>query len=353
MIKYTIKKLPRKWHKTFIALLIILLVVGAGSAVFIRRAYNQNLRPINSSEKSQIITIPVGTTTHEIAVILEDSGIIRKSWAFEWFVRSNGAREDLKAGTYSLKPSQSVADIFTILTHGKETTNLVTIFPAKRIDEVRDDLINQGFAASDVEVALSPSSHPDHPALVDKPKEASLEGYLYPESFAKAPVTTASDIVRAALDQMHNYLTPEVRAGFVRQGLTVHEGVTLASIIEQEVGSKDPQKDIEDKKQVAQVFLLRLKNNMPLQSDATTDYGAVLAGEEPHSGFTSLYNTYQNKGLIPGPISNAGKNSLNAVASPAQTDFLYFVSGDNGVNYFSRTLDEHTRLVREHCSSCR
>ncbi len=353
MNNYTTKQLPRKRHKTLAVLLVALFIAGAASVFVVRRAYNENLQPISSSEKSQLINVPTGATTHEIATILENSGIIRESWAFEWFVRSQGLRESLKAGTYSLKPSQHVADIVAVLTHGKEATNLVTIFPAKRLDEIRDDLINQGFSASEVDTALDPNSHINHPALVDKPKDAGLEGYLYPESFAKIPTTLASDIVRASLDQMNDYLTPEVRAGFVRQGLTVHQGVTLASIVEQEVGSADPQKDTEDKKKVAQVFLLRIKNNMPLESDATAGYGAILVGDEPSPGYSSPYNTYQNRGLTPGPISNVGQNSLIAVAFPAQTNFLYFVSGDNGVNYFSHTLDAHEKLVREHCSACR
>lgn len=352
MNNYIAQDRKSPWKKVLTAFAIALVLLLAGSAIVVRRVYQDNLKPLSSSEKSHVISIPVGSTPREIAIMLEKEGVIRKSWAFEWYVRSHGVRQDLKAGTYALKPSQSIADIVVILTHGRVATDLVTVYPAKRIDEVRDDLINQGFNADEVDAALNPALYADHPALVDKPRDASLEGYLYPESFEKIATTKAQDIVRSSLDQMQLQLTPAIREDIVRQGLTVHEGVILASIIEQEVGSKDPQKDIEDKKKVAQVFLRRIREGMPLQSDATADYGAILAGEEPRPGYESPYNTYLNKGLTPGPISNVGKNSLQAVSSPAETDFLYFVSGDNGVNYFSRTLPEHENLVREHCKSC-
>lgn len=347
-IKKAIKKKPLL--KT-IALVLAVAIIG--TVVAVRETYYRNLRPVSASPKSVLVTIPSGATVNEIANNLHNQGVIKASWAFEWYVRNNALREDLKAGTYSLRPNQSVKEIVVIITQGKEATNLVTILPGKRIDQIRDDLINSGFLPEDVDKALNPSLYSSEPALADKPAGANLEGYLYPESFRRDGSTTAGVIVRLSLQEMGKFLTPEIRAGFVRQGLTVHQGVTLASIIEQEVGSADPELDLEDKKKVAQVFLKRLKENIALESDATTDYGAILDGAEPTSNYRSAYNTYQNSGLTPTPVSNVGRNSLQAVAFPAGTDYLYFVTGHDCINRFSHTLAEHEELQRKHGVGCR
>lgn len=346
-------KRKQRWPKKVLLGFIFILLLAVSASILIRNTYNHNLKPLSQSPQSQLVTIPVGSTPSEIASMLEEKQIIRKSWAFEWYVRNQGVSSELLAGTYALRPSQSVEEIVSVITGGKIATDLVTIFPARRIDQVRDDLINQGFDAQEVDSALQPDLYSDHPALVDKPEGATLEGYLFPESFQKTDNTTAKDIVELSLDEMQAYLTPNIRAGFVKQGLTVHRGVILSSILEQEIGDSDKSKDLEDKKKAAQVFLKRLKNDIALESDATASYGAVLDGAEPVSGYSSAYNTYENPGLTPTPISNVGKNSLLAVAQPAKTDFLYFVTGNDCVNRFSRTLDEHEEFKRKHGIGCK
>ena len=171
----------------------------------------------------------------------------------------------------------------------------------------------------------------------------SLEGYLYPETFHRTATTSPEEIIKQSLDEMQKHLTPDLRAAIVRQGLTVHDGIKLASIIEQEVSNP------EDKKVVAQVFLKRLREGIALESDPTALYGAVKDGAEPSLQYDSPYNTYNNRGLTPTPISNVSQSSLEAVAHPANTDYLYFVAGDDGKTYFSRTLSEHEALTEQHC----
>lgn len=352
MTTYSLKGIKHRWLRVIIIIVLILVLIGGGSAVAVRKVYSDNLRPVSTSETSTLVEIPIGSTTSEIAKILEGAGLIRKAWAFEWYVRNEGVRESLQAGTYSLKPSLSTQEITVILTQGKIAQDLVTILPGRRLDQIRDDLINYGFKQPDVDAALDASNYTDHPALVDKPLGANLEGYLYPESFHKTADTDPKTIIRASLDEMQKRLTPAVRTGIVRQGLTVHEGVILASIVEQEVSDVN----LVDRPQVAQVFLRRLREGIRLESNVTVEYGAVLAGQPPSSGFDSEFNTYNNDGLIPTPISNVSETSLNAVANPAGTDYLYFVSGDgqyDGKTYFSRTLTEHEQLVRQYCQKCR
>ena len=295
-----------------------------------------------------LVRIRSGATVQEIGKKLQDQGLIKASWAFEWYVRNNDARDRLQAGTYSLRPNQSVQDITNILTHGKVATDLVTILPGQRLDQIREALINNaGFSAQDVDAALDPAQYTDSPAMSDKPTAANLEGYLYPETFQKTADTKPETIIRASLAEMQKHLTPEIRTAFIKQGLTVHEGVILASIIEQEVSNPN------DKFTVAQVFLSRKGQSIKLQSDPTAVYGAIKAGQTlslaESLSFDSPYNTYLYVGLPPGSISNVSKASLQAVANPASTDYLFFVAGDDGTTYFSRTIQEHEALTAQHC----
>lgn len=316
----------------------IIIAVGV-----IRHTYYQNLKPVSASQRSQLVTVELGATASQISAQLQEAGLIKETWAFEWYIRSNGLRDKLQAGSYYLRPSQSVQEITTVLTQGRTATDLITILPGQRIDQIRQSLVRSGFDGAVVDAALDPSSYKDHPALVDKPAEASLEGYLYPESFQKDVNTDLKSVIRASLDEMQKRLTPDVRAGFVKQGLTVHQGVILASIVEQEVNNKA------DKPKVAQVFLTRLKMNMQLGSDVTAFYGALRDGQKATVRYDSPYNTRLYAGYPPGPISNVTDSSLQAVANPATTDFVYFVAGDDGVTYFSKTLADHEALTAQHC----
>jgi UPF0755 protein len=343
-MKYTHgKRLPR-WRTVWLIVLAVLVVVAGVVVYGIRHTYEQNLKPASASQRIISYTVPKGATTQDIGNGLQSQGLIRAAWAFEWYVRNHNVRDKLQAGTYALRPNQSVGEIVNILTHGKVATNLVTILPGQRLDQIRESLINSaGFTPADVDRALDPAQYADHPALADKPADVSLEGYLYPDSFQKTAETRPETIIRASLDQMAKHLTPDIRDAITQQGLTVQKGVILASIIEQEVSKAS------DRPTVAQVFLLRLKQNMPLGSDVTAFYGAIMAGQAPSVGYDTPYNTRIHPGLPPGPISNVSDSSLQALAHPSNTDYLYFVAGDDGVTYFSHTLDEHQALTQQQC----
>lgn len=342
-MKYTNRPPRRRWPRRLLVIFIVVAIVVVGATAVIRYVYDQNLKPVNSSQSVQTITVSQGMTDGQIGELLERKGLIRSAWAFKLYVSSKEVRNELQAGTYQFAPSQSVAEIVSQLTHGKIVTDLVTILPGQRIDQVRKRLLQDGFSESDVNNALNPVNYADNPALVDKPKGASLEGYLYPDSFARTADTSASTIVAASLKEMDKHLTPDVRAAISQQGLSTYQGIILASIVEKEVSNST------DRPQVAQVFLKRLRLGMGLQSDATAHYGAILDGQTPSTRYQSPYNTYFIRGLPPTPISNVDANALAAVAHPANTDWLYFVSGDDGQTYFSKTLAEHQANVTQHC----
>lgn len=335
------RKAKRNYWLIGFAVFVILLVA---SIAVIRKSYSDNLKPVSDSKTSHVVTIDPGSAPSTISGTLLSKGVIRSDWAFEWYIRNHQLGDQLKAGTYVLYENQSVEEIVKVLTEGKVATDLVTVLPGKRIDQVRESLIKAGFAEAEVDAALEPSQYANHPALTDKPLDANLEGYLYPESFQKTSETTASQVVKQSLDELQRRLTAERRQAYSKQGLTVYQAITLASIVEQEV-SNGP-----DKAQAAQVFHKRISMDMPLGSDPTAFYGAILAGKEPSVFYDSPYNTRMHAGMPPGPISNVSESSLDAVAYPAQTDWLFFVAGDDGTTHFSKTIEEHEALTKKYCT---
>ncbi len=326
----------------FVAFVIVVLITVA--AVIVRNIYTHDLAPVSNVSHTMLFTIKSGESTDEIAGALKDSKLIRSSQIFEWYVSSKNVRADLQAGTYSLSPSMSVQQIVSDFVNGKVAANLVTILPGQRIDQIKAAFIKAGFSQSSVDAAFNPALYAGNPALVDNPKSVtSLEGFLYPDSFEKNDNTQPQVIIQESLDEMAQHLTPSIKASFAHEGLSVYQGVTLASIVEQEVSKNS------DRAQVAQVFLSRLKQNMPLGSDVTAFYGSIIAGQQPSTIYDSPYNTLLHPGLPPGPISNVSESSLYAVAHPANTNWLYFVTGDNGITYFSTNLQQHQAYTQEYC----
>lgn len=340
---HDINKGRHKRRRLWIALFII-IGLAFTAAVAVRRVYEQNLQPVSASQRAVSVTIPIGSSVQEIGQKLQAKGLIKNSWAFEWYIRNQNLRSDLQAGTYSLRPNQGVKEIAAVITNGKVKTDLSVILPGQRLDQIRNSLTGtDGFDGGAVDQALDPANYSNMPALADKPTGANLEGYLYPDSYQKTAETKPSTIIKASLGEMQKHLTPDIRAAFVKQGLNIHEGIILASIIEQEVSNA------KDKPAVAQVFLRRYHSGMQLGSDVTAFYGAIKAGQTPSVTYDSPYNTRLHPGLPPGPISNVSESSLQAVANPATTDYLFFVAGDDGVTYFSHTDAEHQALTAQHC----
>jgi peptidoglycan lytic transglycosylase G len=333
-------RVPRRvW--LLLVVLILIIVVGAFWA---RRVYTADLQAVSNSPKTEIVTIQSGSTVKQIGDQLESAHLIRSAWAFDLYIHSKDVNNELQAGTYALAPDQTMSDIVSTLTKGKIETSVVTILPGRRIDQVRADLINDGYSPSAVDSALDPAQYADVPALAFKPTDIdSLEGLLWPDSFDKDPTTPPSTIIRESLVEMGQQLTPNVQAAFTAEGLTTYQGLILASIIEQEVSKPS------DQAQAAQVFLSRLKAGMMLGSDVTANYGAIVAGQPPSLSYSSAYNTLQNTGLPPTPISTINSSALYAATHPAATDWLYFVTGDDGTTYFSTTLQQQQANTQQYC----
>lgn len=325
-------------------LALVLALISVIGAVIVHHSYSAKLAPVNSNQTTQLFIVDKGSSVKEIAASLESKRLIRSAWAMGLYVHSKELGDMLQAGTYSFSPSQSTQQIVSTLTKGKVSTRLVTILPGRRIDQIRSDLINEGFTPSEVDKALDPATYADLPALAFKPGNVTtLEGLMWPDSFQKDATTSPGVIIRQSLVEMGEHLTPEVQAAFASQGLTTYQGLILASIVAQEVSKPT------DQTQAAQVFLTRLKGGIMLGSDVTARYGSIVAGRTPNLNYDSPYNTLLHAGLPPTPISTINANSLSAATKPAATDWLFFVAGDDGTTHFSKTLAEHQALTDKYC----
>lgn len=326
------RHLPRR----LVIILVVLLALALGGAIWVHHSYSHNLRPVSSSHHQVYVTILSGTSTNDIAQKLLAAHLIRSAETFEWYVNAHSIRDKLQAGTYSFSPSMSTAEIADAIADGKVATNQVTILSGQRLDNVRTAFLKAGFKPADVDAAFKVDQYrASYPALADNPSSAGLEGFLYPDTYQLTKTTDPSEIVAEALTEMQKHLTTDIRTGFAKQGLSVYQGVTLASIVEQEVPGQA------DRAKVAQVFLLRLKKGMTLGSDVTALYAQAVGN--------SHFDTTDHKGLPPGPISTISDGSLKAVADPAGTDWLYFVSGDNGKTHFSHTYAQHQQNIAKYC----
>lgn len=333
------KSAKKPW---LIVVVVLILIFGIG-VVGLRTWYENNLQPVSSSSKTTYFTIAQGSGLHAIASKLKSDGLIKSTRAFETYIRSNELHDKLQAGTYLLSPAMSVKEIATKVVNGDVAKNLLTILPQKRLDEIKQTFAAAGYTKSQIDVAFNPAAYVGDPALVSRPAGASLEGYLYPDSYEKLADTPAQTIVREALAQMNKYLSADILNGFAAQSLTTFRGITLASIVAQETDDPDFQPT------VAQVFLSRIKQGMALQSNVTANYAADIANQPRNLSIDSPYNTYLHTDLPPGPISNVSASALNAVARPATTDYLYFVAGDDNKIHFSRTQAEHDEAVAKYC----
>jgi UPF0755 protein len=325
------------WSLGIIVGLAILLVIG------VYLWYMAALRPVSGSpaEKTRIHIVQ-GSSLSDIGRLLEEKKLIQSYLAFDLYTRLSGVRSGLQAGVYSLAPSQSTEEIVTHLVSGTVEELSITFLPGATLAENRTELLKAGYTSAEVDAALEKSYN--HPLFAGKPASADLEGYIYGETYTFASNATVEQILERTFDEFYVDLEENnLIAGFKKRGLSLFEAITLASIIQREVPGTA------DQKQVAQVFFQRLSIDMELGADATYKYAAKKLGVAPSPDLDSPYNTRKYPGLPPGPIATAGLTALQAVASPARGDYLYFVSGDNEKTYFSHTFEEHEANIRDHC----
>lgn len=335
-----------KRHKKAVIIwaIVAVIVLGAGGATaYGLYWYNSNLKPLSSDQAHIRVAITEGMTAGQIGNLLQEKKVIRSGKVFNKYVTKAGLRDKLQAGTYLLSPSQSVQDIAAMIAEGRIDSFMLTITPGQTLKNIRANLIKAGFDEQQLDAALAKKY--DHPLFAGKPAGQDLEGYIYPETYQVTSQTTPEEFLRHTFDIFYQDIQKDGILGKLSgQNMTLYQAITLASIIQKESSKPDEQKKI------SQVFHSRLAQDISLGSDVTFIYASEKAGVAEDVNIDSPYNTRIYKGLPPGPISNFTMSSLIAAVSPATTDWLFFVAGDDGTIYYSKTQEEHEALTEKYCT---
>src|SRR5829696_7392568 len=327
-------------RRLIFVILAVLVAIAAAAGV----VYSRVDRPFKGySAAEQFVEVPSGAGPAAIGRRLVDSGVIRDALTWRIAVFKSGEARELKAGEYRFAGELRPADVIAKLVRGDVYLRPVTFPEGLTIQEMAKLFESRGFG-----VAASFEAAARNPKLVAAldPAAPDLEGYLYPETYPLPRRANADVLVRAMVSRFEQIFGPDLRQTAAARSLTVREVVTLASLVEKETARP------EERPTVAAVYLNRLKVGMGLQCDPTVIYALQKAGRYTGNlrrddlSFDSPYNTYRYPGLPPGPIAAPGQGALEAAARPADVDYLYFVSRNDGTHAFARTLDEHNRNVQ-------
>jgi UPF0755 protein len=308
--------------------------------------------PNSDSQAIKNFTIQPKWGSVMISQELDRAGLIKNWVVFELYVWYRGTSSQLQPGNYDLKMNLTAKELAQILTRGADAVVLkeisLTLIEGWNNNDYAEYLNKQGFGqpADFFEIIQKKQSWWDnYDFLASRPKDRDLEGYLFPDTYRVYRNATIKDIVNKMLENFGRKLTPQLRAEIEKQGKTIHEILTLASIVEKEVPTPA------DRKTVAGIFYKRLENNIGLQSDATLNYITKKGTVQPSYEDTRVdnpYNTYKYRGLPPGPICHPGLDAIIAAIYPAPTDYLYFLTTPEGKVIYSRTYEEHLAAKRKY-----
>lgn len=326
-----------------LALVVLLAALGAGAAAYV--LYTRVDAPFKGYDgDTQEVEIPSGVGTRAIGRLLIDAGVVPDDLTYRATLWLSGDARRLKAGEYRFDRAMSPREVLGKIARGEVDLVNVTFREGLTIADMAVIFEAQGLGSADAfKTAASDAS-----LIADlDPKATDLEGYLFPETYAVSRHVDAAQLVRAMVDRFNKVLSTDLREAAAARQMTVRQLVTLASIVEKETGATD------ERPTVAAVYANRLKIGMGLQCDPTVIYALQRAGKfdgnlrRDDLAFDSPYNTYRYPGLPPGPIAAPGRGSLDAAAKPADVNYLYFVSRNDGTHAFAQTLDEHNRNVQK------
>ncbi len=337
---------------------------GAGSPkeialeTYIQMHADELQRPAGTDDTPITFVVQPGETATQVAQRLYEAGLISDPELFRRYLQYRGMDAGLEAGTYTLRKTMTIPEIAEALQTGRRPERVLTVREGLRLEEVAATVAAQtGVSEEDfrnlVTTGWRETDLKNYGFLAGLPPEATLEGFLFPETYRLPEEVTAYDVVARMLSTFDARVTEEIRLAAANQGLTLYQMVTLASIVEREAVIP------EERPVIASVFLNRLNAGWLLNADPTVQY--ALGYDEKSGkwwrrlyfdelGVTSLadidhpYNTYRYPGLPPGPICSPGLASIQAVAFPASTDYFYFIADchkQDGSHLFARTEEEH------------
>ncbi|GAA0295329.1 UPF0755 protein [Gracilibacillus halotolerans] len=340
--------------RKIITLVVIVLLVVIGVGGFSAYQFiSKGLSPVDPNNEETIqVTIPLGSSSSDIARILEENGVIANDLLYRFYVKFNNA-SNFQAGDYELSPSMTLAEITDELETGSiraEPVFRVTVPEGRNIEEIasiyaeNNVIEKEAFLEKMQDNEFIKTMMEKYPSLLTEEIlhediRYPLEGYLFAatyEFYTDEP--TIEEVIDQMLQKTHTVLTAHTDDIEGKEEFSLHEIITFASLVEEEASSA------EDRKMISSVFYNRMDTGMRLQTDPTVIYAY---GEHiprltySHYEIESPYNTYHVDGLPVGPISNFGESSLTAVFEPEETDYLFFLADSEGNVYYSRTLKEH------------
>ena len=322
--------------------IITLVIILLGGCFFY--TYNKVYYSKGTANSPKNISIEKGDNALVVGQKLSEAGVISGKYYFAIYLWTSNELHSIVAGVYEFRQGMQIPEVMRIVTGGEVVEMRVKItFPEGwTVRDMSDRLSANNLPGADF---LRLAKRPDgslkeaYPFLKELPVGATLEGYLFPDTYYFSKEVTAAEIIKKMLDNFSAKVVAGIKNDFDGQKKSLFELVTMASVVEGEV------KNDSDRKIVAGLFWNRIENQMPLQSDATLEY-ALGTNKIQHSiaetKTDSPYNTYQNKGLPPGPVSNPGQASILAALKPQKSEYVYFLSDPKtGKTVFATTFQEH------------
>ena len=333
------------WKKWAAIAAVFIVLVGGGLGTYLAFGTTAVMQRSDRDAKENIyMTVKSGTTASEISERLTQLGVIDSRFRFWWLMKLQGDAGKFKTGTYAFKPHMDEQAVLDKLVAGDTTIVKFTIPEGFGVKEIAKRLADEGLV-DEQDFLEKAKTYAPYDYMKKLPNERyAAEGYLFPDTYEIQSDVTPELIMKMMTQDFDSRLTPAMRQQAASMGLSIHDLVTLASLVEKEARYD------EDRPIIAQVFLKRLQMGMPLQSDTTLQY--LMAGPKENVSIAdtkidSPYNTYQHEGLPPGPIASPGMKAINAVLHPAATDYLYFVADHDGHNHYAKTYEEHLAIVEQ------
>lgn len=313
-------------------------------------------RPLGSDDTPIPFTIEAGETAGTIALRLQEIGLVGDAELFRLYVKYHGLDANLEAGEYTLQANMTMEEIAYELLEARYEEIEITILPGWRLEEIAEMLRDETEIPPEEFLTQARQGDFDSPALADRPLGASVEGYLFPDTYRIPASADARQLIEILLASFDARFTPEMRQAATAQGMTIYEVVTLSSIVEREA-VLDWERPI-----IAGVYSNRLNPNTEtrgyLQADPTFQYAKGYdhttgkwwnpMGLDEAATVDSPYNTFLYPGLPPGPICSPSLASLQAAVYPTETDYLFFYSRGDGSHVFARTYEEHLQNQQQY-----
>lgn len=322
------------------AVLLLAAVVISYTAYDLYQYMHAPLRKNNPETAS--FTISPGDNFDRVTEKLQATGLVENPLRFMLVARWKGFERKIQAGEYRLSNQMTPLELLQALARGQVILYNVTVPEGFNIRQVARQVEAAGLA--DFEGFLAAATSPALTQRLGLPAD-TVEGYLFPDTYAFARTAEPEKIIKAMVAELRANFPAKWQKRAQEIGFSVHEVITLASIIEKETGVAD------ERPIIASVFHNRLDKNMRLESDPTVIYGIQdFDGNLTRADLKQRtpYNTYKIRGLPPGPIANPGREAIRAALYPADTDYLYFVAKPDRTHYFSKTLKEHNQAVRKY-----